>query len=41
MKSFINISLSVVLTGSLIATSFQANAGNPERALIKLEHLNY
>ena len=32
MKSFINISLSVVLTGSLIATSFQANAGNPERA---------
>lgn len=32
MKSFTNISLSVVLTGSLIATSFQANAGNPERA---------
>lgn len=32
MKSFINISLSVVLTSSLVATSFQANAGNPERA---------
>ncbi len=32
MKSFLNISLGVVLTGSFIATSFQANAGNPERA---------
>jgi hypothetical protein len=32
MKSFLNISLGVVLTGSFISTSFQANAGNPERA---------
>ena len=32
MKSFLNISLSVVLTGSLVTTSFRANAGNPERA---------
>ncbi len=32
MKSFLNISLGVVLTGSFIATSFQASAGNPERA---------
>lgn len=32
MKSFLNISLSVVLTGSIVATSFQATAGNPERA---------
>jgi len=32
MKSFLNISLSVLLTGSIVATSFQANAGNPERA---------
>lgn len=32
MKSFINISLSVVLTSGFLATSFVANAGNPERA---------
>ena len=32
MKSFINISLSVVLTGSFITSGFKATAGNPERA---------
>jgi hypothetical protein len=32
MKSFLNKSLSVVLTGSFVAASFIANAGNPERA---------
>jgi hypothetical protein len=32
MKSFLNISLSVALTGSFIIANFQANAGNPERA---------
>ena len=32
MKSLLNISLSVVLTGGLIATSFCATAGNPDRA---------
>jgi hypothetical protein len=32
MKSFLNISLSVVLTGSLMITGYESNAGNPERA---------
>lgn len=32
MKSLLNISLSVVLTSGLITTSFQATAGNPDRA---------
>jgi hypothetical protein len=32
MKSFLNISLTVVLTGSFIASGYQANAGNPERS---------
>lgn len=32
MKSFLNKSLGVVLTGSMIAAGFNANAGNPERA---------
>ncbi|MCC6181083.1 MAG: PorV/PorQ family protein [Bacteroidia bacterium] len=32
MKSFLKVSLSAVLTGGLLATGFQAQAGNPERA---------
>jgi hypothetical protein len=32
MKSFLNISLSVVLTGSFLTASYIATAGNPERA---------
>lgn len=32
MKSFLKISLSVVLTSSIVASSYKANAGNPERA---------
>ena len=32
MKSFLNISLSVALTGGLLALSTMAKAGNPERA---------
>ncbi len=32
MKSFLNISLSFALTGSLLVVSSTANAGNPERA---------
>lgn len=32
MKSFLNISLSVVLTGSLVSAGFTASAGNPERS---------
>src|SRR4051794_4158874 len=32
MKSFLNISLSLALTGGFIALSTIANAGNPERA---------
>lgn len=32
MKSFLNVTLSVVLTGSFIASSYQVTAGNPERS---------
>ena len=32
MKSFLNISLSVVLVGSFVTSSYNATAGNPERA---------
>ena len=32
MKSFLNISLSVFLTGSILTVGYDANAGNPERA---------
>ena len=32
MKSFLKISLSVVLTTSFVASTYNANAGNPERA---------